>query len=350
MAVEVAGQHARPSRAVRRRLARVTFVPGWATLAFVVLVSVAGVSLPIAVRYGVLLVTLVVLGLPHGAADHHSLARALDRTLSARFLVVFCAGYLALAAAYTVVWFLAPVVAFLAFIGLTWFHWGQGELYVLRSIPDDPHLTSRTARVLTVVVRGGLPMLVPLLFFPDRYAAVARTVVALFAPGGTAWLAPLFAGPVRASLGVGFAGVTAAALAVGARGAGSRRAWAVDTGETALLWLFFAVVPPVLAIGVYFAVWHSLRHVVRLVALDDIAVAALDRGAVWQAVGRFVRDALPGTIGALALFGGLALAVPATPGDVADIAGVYLVLLAVLTLPHVVVVTVLDRRQGVWSG
>ena len=349
VAVELISDRAGRVTPGRRRLARFTFFPGWVGIGALTLAHALGLTVPVTARYGVLLVTLVALGLPHGAADHHSLARALDADLTPRFLVRFSGGYLALAALYTVVWFVAPRVAFVAFIALTWLHWGQGDLYPLATLADGRHLRHPAVRALTVVVRGGLPMLVPLLFFPERYEAVAETVVSLFDPGGAAWLAGLFAADVRLAVGVGFAAVTVLTLSLGLRANGFRRAWFVDAGETLLLWGFFAVVPPVLAIGVYFALWHSLRHVTRLVELDGVALAALDRGAVARAAGRFARDALPATVGALLLFGGLALAVPTTLAGPAEIGGLYLVLLAVLTLPHVVVVSWLDVRQGIWG-
>lgn len=349
MAIELTADQRPRQRATQQQLVRWTLLPAWITVVAVAFLHLLGLSIPVPARYGVLLVTLLVVGLPHGAADHVSLARALNVDLSLRFLAGFCSAYLALAAAYTVVWFLAPGVAFLAFLALTWVHWGQGDLYTMSTMTGDGHRQTPLVRALTVVVRGGLPMLVPLLFFPDRYGSVARTVVGLFDSGATEWFTPLFSTDVRLGLGIAFGAVTVLTLVLCLRGAASRRTWFVDAGEMLGLWVFFAVVPPVLAIGVYFAVWHSLRHVSRLIELDAAALAAVDRGAVFQAVGRFGRDALPGTVGALALFGGLALAVPATPATVADIGGVYLVLLAVLTLPHVVVVSWLDLKQGIWG-
>jgi len=348
MAVEGVVEQDREQFAGHQRLARVTLVPAWALVGALTVAALVGLSVPIPLRYGVLLVTLVVLGLPHGAVDHLSVARALDVSPTLRFLASFSAAYLAIAAAYAVVWFLTPGVAFLFFIVLTWFHWGQGDLYTMTTLFDGRNTRGRALAALSIVVRGGLPMLVPLLAFPERYAAVARTVVSLFDPARTDWFAPLFATDVRLALGVAFASCTVLTLLVGARSGMSQRAWRIDAGETLLLWLFFATVPPVLAIGVYFAVWHSLRHVARLVELDDLALAALDRGAVRQTGRRFVRDALPATVGALLLFGGLALAVPTTPADLRAVGGLYLVLLAVLTLPHVVVVSALDVRQGIW--
>ena len=349
MAIEGVVERDREQFGARQRLARVTLLPAWLLIGVLTVVSLVGLSVPIPFRYGVLLVTLVVLGLPHGAVDHLSVARALDVSPTLRFLASFSIVYLAIGAAYAVVWFLAPGVAFLFFIALTWFHWGQGDLYTMSTLFGGQSSRGRGLAALSILVRGGLPMLVPLLAFPERYAAVARTVVSLFDPTRADWFAPLFTTDVRLALGVAFGACTALTLVVGARAEMSRRAWRLDVGETLLLWLFFATVPPVLAIGVYFAVWHSLRHVARLVELDDIALAALDRGAVRQAGRRFARDAIPATVGALLLFGGLALAVPATPADLQAVGGLYLVLLAVLTLPHVVVVSGLDVRQGIWG-
>lgn len=345
MSVEVTAEAGQPVRAESRRLRRWTLVPAWVAVAAVTAVHLLGISVPVSVRYGVLLVTLVAVGLPHGAADHLSVVRALGVSLTPRFLAGFCGAYLALAGAYTVVWFLAPGIAFLAFLLLTWFHWGQGDAYTMATVANGGRSENRLGWALTTLVRGGLSMLVPLLFFPERYQSVARTVVGLFAPNGTEWFAPLFTADVRLALGLAFGAVTLLALAVRVRTARSRRAWSVDVGETLGLWLFFATVPPVLAIGVYFAVWHSLRHVARLIEQDGVALSAVERGSVPRALERFGRDALPGTVGALVLFGGLALMAPTTPATVADIGGIYLVLLAVLTLPHVVVVSWLDRRQ-----
>jgi Brp/Blh family beta-carotene 15,15'-monooxygenase len=117
-----------------------------------------------------------------------------------------------------------------------------------------------------------------------------------------------------------------------------------------LLVAFFALVEPILAVGLYFTCWHALRHVGRLLALDPDARAALADGRVGAALTRFTRDATPLTLASLALLGGLALLVPASPAGLADLVGLYLVLIAALTLPHVAVVADLDRTQAVWTS
>jgi hypothetical protein len=56
------------------------------------------------------------------------------------------------------------------------------------------------------------------------------------------------------------------------------------------------------------------------------------------------------TVLALGLVGALWVAVPAPVATLAGGIGLYLVAIAVLTLPHTAVVVVLDREQGVWTG
>ena len=82
--------------------------------------------------------------------------------------------------------------------------------------------------------------------------------------------------------------------------------------------------------------------------VDDAGASALAGGDYLAALRRFARDATPATLGALLFFAGLYLAVPTAPGDRAGLLGLYLVGIAVLTLPHVAVVTWMDRRQDVW--
>jgi len=321
---------------------------GWVVLAGVAAVSLAAGPIPRRYQFAPLVVSVLLLGLPHGAVDHLVAPRQLGERLSARWLGVVGGLYLVLGGAYGVVWFRWPVAAFAFFILLTWFHWGQGELYPLFEFADTEYLRAPGQRALTVLVRGGAPMLLPLVAFPGEYEFVAASLIGLFDPGAADALAPLFTTEARL-LVAGLYGLgVLAMLGLGYLRAADRRPWLLDAGEVGLLTAFFLLVPPILAVGVYFCVWHSLRHISRTVFLDDRSVRALERGRITPAVWRFARDAAPMTAGALALLGGLSLLVPETPGGTADLVALYLVLIAVLTLPHVAIVTWLDRAQGVF--
>ena len=141
----------------------------WVPVAVCTVAFAAGLDLPARWRYLPLAASVVVLGLPHGAVDWAALPRAVTGRLDARWALVVVAVYLVAGGAYTAAWFLVPVASAVAFVALTWFHWGQGELHPLVAVLGADHLDSRPRRALTVLVRGGLPMLVPLLAFPVRY-------------------------------------------------------------------------------------------------------------------------------------------------------------------------------------
>ncbi len=159
------------------------------------------------------------------------------------------------------------------------------------------------SRALLLLLRGGIPMLVPLLF-PNAYSGVAADAVGPFGADagvlcGIVSPAPRFvAGAALAAVAVLFLLRAAGDLA------GVHRTLLPVALETLLLLAFLAVVPPVLAVGLYVALWHAPRHIARLVLLDPA-----------PALSRFARDAAPLTGLALALLAGLYVVVPAEEGE-----------------------------------
>jgi beta-carotene 15,15'-dioxygenase len=339
---------------VRRVVRHWVLWPSWLFVAALVLLFAAALTVPPWAEYLPFALSVVVFGLPHGAVDHLAVPRLLDRKagMTGPALAVGLL-YLVLSGLYLVLWFVAPVVAFALFIALTWFHWGGGDLHALATFASDrgEYPAGRTRRALTLLVRGGLPMLVPLLAFPETYRAVAESTVGHFVPAGANVFSWAFEPSFRLLAGVAFALFAVGVLASGygsAKKSGARGAWLVDVGETALLALYFALVPPVLAVGLYFCLWHAPRHVARLVLLDGKSVRALEAGRVTPALVRFGRDAAPLTVAALVLLLGLYLAVPENSAAPSSLLALYLVLVSALTLPHVVVVSFMDVRQGLW--
>ena len=119
-------------------------------------------------------------------------------------------------------------------------------------------------------------------------------------------------------------------------------AWAADAAETGLLVAYFAVVPVVIAVGLYFPFWYSARQVARELAVegpepDDtdaltvvgLLAIALATAAVVAAFWLLVPNPLPGSI----RFGAVAF---------------WSVFISVIALLHVVVGSVLDRERGIW--
>ena len=308
------------------------------------------------VEFGVAAFALgtLVVGMAHGAVDHLVPLRAAggDDVSLRRSVAAVSVTYAVLGGAVVVAFFAAPVAVCVGFVCLTWLHWGQGDVAALVLAGVD-HLPTPGERALTLFVRGGLPMGVPLVSRPEEYRLVAEWVVGLFVADAAAAVAPLFVPSTRLAVGASLAGATLLSTGIGygrVRAGADRRGWLRDVGETAVLWAWFLLAAPVLAIGVYFAAWHSLRHVGRLTLVDAAAAERLAQGDVRGAISRFARDAAPFTLGGFLVVAGVGAAVPSGIVAPGDVLAVSLVAIAALTLPHVVVVAWLDGSQGVWRS
>ncbi len=299
-------------------------------------------------EYAPFALSLVLLGLPHGALDHLVPDRLQGCETTARSVAAVVLLYLVLGGSYLALWNIEPVAACAFFIALTWFHWGQGDLHALILLDARPR--TRLSRAATVFVRGGLPMLVPLLAHPDVYRGVLLDAARLFEVRAGALPYWIFEPVFRVPTGATFAAVAAVLLTTGFVRAAprERRSWAGEAFDTVLLAAYFVVVPPVLAVGLYFCLWHAPRHIARLALLAKPSRNGLERGDILPAALAFVRDAAPLTTVALVMLAALYFVVPSVGPDASSLLGLYLVLISVLTLPHVAVVSYMDYRQGVW--
>lgn len=316
-----------------------------ATAVVCLCVTLAGGQVPSALQYAPFVLSLVVFGLPHGAIDHLVPSR-LGLAARPTGVIAVVAIYLLLGALVLTAWHFAPGPAFVGFVLLTWAHWGQGDLFTAVAI-DGLERASQATRASFLLARGGIPMLVPLIAHPGDYRGVLAATTSVLPTSTVSHLDPVFGAGFRITVAVGLAIVTVVAALLVRRGAAGRARTTV--AETLLLVAYFAVVPPILAVGLYFCLWHALQHIVRLQLLDPRSARALRNGRVVPALVRFARAAAPLTLVALALLVVLALATGVRQGP-ADLLGTYLVLISALTLPHAAVVALMDVRQRVWSA
>ena len=176
-------------------------------------------------------------------------------------------------------------------------------------------------------------MLVPLAADPGLYRQTAAATCGSFmrhAPDfGWLELPATRAAALAVALGLGVAD-----FALANRRARTR--W-LNLAEGASLLVFFGALPALASVGLYFAFWHGLRHIQRLLIVE---------GWTWT---RFVRRAWPNTLGALVLLAALALVVRPGAADGHRLVSVYLALIAALTVPHALVVAMLDARAGFWN-
>ena len=317
------------------RLVPLVAIP-WASLTLVLVGWLLAPAVLEKVIYLPLLVSTVLFGIPHGALDHLVPGRQgrqwADRPWRA---ALYVAGYALLAALTLGLWFVAPVATFWGFLLVSLLHWGQGDLHTLETV-QGRRRSGPWSAPLTLLARGSLPILLPLLVFPEWFGRLAAGIDQAFGlpvPSG-----PILPGLLPALLGAGLAVLL---LAYAADTLVSSRRPLLELAETGLLLLVFALVPAPLSIGAYFPLWHAWRHLARLLALPDGRPGA---GSVspQRRMLRLAADLLPITLVALVMLAGLYVWAAPRVHDAQTFAALYLALIAALTLPHALLVALMD--------
>lgn len=304
----------------------------------------AGISFDLRTQAAVYLFGMVALNLPFGGYEHISNLRGRELPFGLRYL----AAYVALLVGFAALFFIAPVAGLVAAVAVAVAKGGHGGLRVLDGLVGTEHLRTRPQRALAAFVRGGTVMVVPMYFWPGDFAAFSTYMTDIFAAGSFAAVAPYFA-PVRHSLAAVFAVAVVAHLGVGFHRRETLSTWAVDAGETLLLVAYFAVVPVVIAVGLYFPLWYSLRQSARIRAnRQEFSPAGSTQSASRRAVGAAF------AVGALVTFGFAAVLALLAPNPLAGApltigaVAFFTVFISIVALPHVVVGSWLDTDRGIW--
>jgi len=313
--------------------------PVWGTLLVVLILSRLFPAASLRWQFVPFLLGMVFLGLPHGALDHLAPLFLRHRRPTPRYLFLFVLGYVALVALYLLFWRLWPPAALTVFLLFSWLHWGQGDSYFLEVFEGRPPPKTRTERLMVWLVRGGLPIVLPALVFPQVFAQVASGILQWYG-GSAGWFLD---GHWHAA---GIMALAALAAAYLWRSWQDHKAgfWR-DAGEIGLLLVYFSLVPPILAVGVYFCVWHSARHLARLMLLDQANDAALARGELGRPLRRVAWQAAPMTGGALVLLVALFWGHGHAHVTAGAFVYLYLSLIAALTFPHFLLVLWMDWEE-----
>jgi len=262
---------------------------------------------------------VAVLGIPHGAVDHVVAMKRSPNTGGGRKID---AWYVAAIAAYAVVWVLVPAIAFIGFLALSVHHFGQSDLAALR-LPAAVQLPLQWSRGAFLI---GLPLV--------AHASLASPVITqLGGPDITTWTW-LFAHQFEWCTAL-IAQHIGMLLVVAAR-IGWHQLRRQLIGITALATLFITA-EPLIGFAVYFGLWHSLQHI------NVLQRVLGSPGSPLSAIA-FARIAAPRTAISLAGLAVLLIYAAATDRDEA-ILPLVIVVLSLLTLPHMVIVERLWRTQ-----
>ena len=312
------------------------------------LLGAAGVSVPLDAQMVAYLVGMVALNLPHGGYEHFENLRRRRPDFRLRYV----AGYLGVIAGFVGLFVIAPVAGLALALAVAVAKGGLGGLHVLDATVGTDHLRTRPQRYLAAAVRGGAVMLVPIVFWPDTFYTFSSLMVGLVDPGALSPYAGHF-DLTRTAIAAVYGTGLLAHIGLGyARGGG--RSWLVDAGESLLLAAYFAFVPVLVAVGLYFPFWYSARQVARTSRVrddvgsdrwdllgDDPATAALRAWGI-------------AVVGALATFGVLAAIYLAFPNPLAGVellpgaVAFWSVFISIIALPHILVGSVFDTERGIW--
>jgi beta-carotene 15,15'-dioxygenase len=293
-------------------------------------------------QYGIysLVLGIIFLGLPHGALDHlvpFRMGVAWGKKPLGISLYLFT--YMAIAALYFGLWLWQPLLAFVGFLLATVFHWGQGDVRFLEIFLNRQR-TSPWGAGVSILLRGSLPMVLPVLAFPDTAASLYMNAAKGLglAPLSLDLSSPIIVTSLIVYMLILFALYIANAVKV------SANTWALrmDMAELALLTLLFCTVPAYMSVGIYFIAWHSLRHLARLIILKQEDANKLKQGLWSKPIKQLVLDLLPITLAAIGLLVGLYFWKAQHVETLETFVALYLVLISALTKPHLVVVALMD--------
>jgi Brp/Blh family beta-carotene 15,15'-monooxygenase len=161
----------------------------------------------------------------------------------------------------------------------------------------------------------------------------------------------------------GYGTLVVAHLALGYRGADGTGSFRADALETLLLVAYFAVVPVVVAVGLYFPFWYSARQVARTVEVDA-EPEAVDPDRAGDGLLGFLDSDDPRVValgawgvlvvGAIATFGLAAVVWTVSPQPLGGapllmgLVAFWSVFISIVALPHVVIGSWFDTGRGIW--
>jgi Brp/Blh family beta-carotene 15,15'-monooxygenase len=320
------------------------------------LAGVGGVTVPLRIQAGVYLVGMVAMNLPHGGYEHFDNLRRRVRSFQLKYVAL----YLTSIAVFVALFFFAPVVGLVIALGVAMAKGGHGGLTVMDATSGTDHLQTRVQRALAAAVRGGAVMLVPIVFWPNTFHSFSAIMVDIFQPGALAGVTRYFE-VTRGVIAAGFGTLLAVHLGLGHRRSTGSGSYLADVFDSLLLVAYFAAVPVVLAVGLYFPFWYSLRQVARTTAVEKTTPKreSPDRDLLSVLDAEDPRLVALGAwgvliVGALATFGVAAtlwVAAPNPLGGASLLPGLvafWSVFISIIALPHVVIGSWFDRERGIW--
>ncbi|TVQ66544.1 MAG: hypothetical protein EA360_05570 [Balneolaceae bacterium] len=262
-----------------------------------------------------LLASVFLIGIPHGAIDHviSSQLFGTGKTLSGHLL--FYSSYLMIMLILGLIWIFTPITGMIIFLLISIYHFGQADM--------EEFLISDHAAPFWYTFRGS--MIILLIIFSDTAITYPILTTAMHLdPVSFANLMPHPSLLIAAVLTAYSAGFLFLFLK------GRLRAPLFFLTESSVLILLLLLTGPLTGFAAYFAVWHSAGHI------HEMRNFLKSKGEKITLTG-FYRKAAPFTV--ISLFGLFLLVLLQNAFSVQDqFLTLMFILISVLTLPHMLIV------------
>jgi Brp/Blh family beta-carotene 15,15'-monooxygenase len=268
---------------------------------------------------------MLLLGLPHGATDH-GLFLALQKGHSGSKKISFYVVYLGVIAAYGLIWWFLPVIAFAIFMFLSVYHFGQSNWV------NTNHESPVFGRLHYLMWGTGI-LLTPILLHAGEAIAIVKTMTDIqfiTAPERSAVL--LFIG-IMAFVNASIMFVLRWQQHI------TTRVLVVELVAYAILTTLFFTNSLLLGFSVYFVFWHSLDSAKDQLQFFKLRLSPALRRQLYGEISMTVLGAL---LFCLIVWFGPG---PETALQPSVIGGVF-IFISLLTLPHMLLVEQLYTR---WS-
>ena len=276
-------------------------------------------------KYYLLALVMITVGIPHGAVDHIITSKlySLSNTLSGQ--IKFYLPYLALMLVMGFIWYVNAPTGFIIFVACTVYHFGQADLAYL-SLPEPLKKALYISR--GVMILGLLVFVHPKISFPvmDAVAGINLLDTAFWSTNAH-WVAIILAGQHI---------LLAAASIIAYRHDNDASPWYV-LGDTVLVAALYLFTEPITAFAIYFAFWHSVGHIQELKSYFS------SRERTWSIMEFYRHSWLFSLISYLGLT--LLYWLNRAFGSEQQMLAILLILISVLTLPHMLVVERMFREQ-----
>ncbi len=318
--------------------------------------TLAGGAVPILWQAVAYLIGMVLLNLPHGGVEHYLNLRH----RSVRFSASYVLAFLALIGAFLLLLQQSPAIGFTLMLLVAIAKAGGGDLSLMDAATGSRHLAAPAQRALAVMSRGGMVMILPIVCHPSTFQPLTAMIVSRFGTSDASRVVGWLSVVTPYLLGV-LAMLILLHLAWGYRT--SRQSpeqsadWRRDLGDTALLATYFALVPPLVSVGLYFPFWYSARQIARALRVEDTSRIAPDSSL---ALHRRLAPEQAAQLGWLLLLGSTLavcavalvvwLSIPNAGVGAWALDGVvyWTLFISIIAFPHIVIGAWLDREHGIW--